>query len=69
MKREISENITILNNQKTAKRICDFLKEEFRKRKRLCAVLGISGGIDSALAAFLCKKAGLELYLVSMPYG
>ncbi|MCK4429596.1 MAG: NAD(+) synthase, partial [Candidatus Aenigmarchaeota archaeon] len=47
----------------------DFLKEEFRKRKRLCAVLGISGGIDSALAAFLCKKAGLELYLVSMPYG
>lgn len=31
------------------------------------AVIGISGGIDSALVALLCKYAGLEVVCVNMP--
>lgn len=55
--------------QKTAERICRFLREEFGQRNKTRAVLGISGGIDSAVVAFLCQRAELDLYPVSLPYG
>lgn len=50
-------------------KISKFLKEEFRKRKKTLAVVGVSGGVDSALTAELCKKAGLQVKRVFMPYG
>ena len=58
-----------LDNKKTAKKITDFLNKEFKKRKKTKAILAISGGIDSAICAYLCKKAGLDLYAVILPYG
>jgi NAD+ synthase len=30
-------------------------------------VIGISGGIDSAVVSYLCAKTGLKVYVVSMP--
>lgn len=38
-------------------RICDFIDEKVGAMKRDGAVIGISGGIDSAVAAALCVKA------------
>ena len=57
-----------LNKEKKLKEIVSFLKKEFKKRKKKIAILALSGGIDSALCAYLCKKAGLELYAVILPY-
>jgi NAD+ synthase len=57
-----------LNDKKTIDKISKFLKQEFKERKKKAAVLGISGGIDSAFSGFLCRKAGLDLYAIIMPY-
>lgn len=54
--------------EKTANKISLFLQEEFAKRNKQKAILGISGGIDSALVAYLCMRAGLDLYGVILPY-
>jgi NAD+ synthase len=56
------------NPQVISKEIILFLRKEFSNRKKKIAILGVSGGIDSALTAFLCHKAGLKLYVVNLPY-
>lgn len=58
-----------LNYKNVAEGIHQFLKGEFKKRKRTSAVVGISGGVDSTLVAMLCERAGLDLRAVFMPYG
>lgn len=60
--------INKLDYKEVADKIVNFLKEEFAKRDKKAVVLGISGGIDSTTTAFLCKKAGLDLYAVILPY-
>ena len=48
-----------------------FLRDELIERRRMTkAVLGLSGGIDSALVAYLCARAlGPEnVYAIRMPY-
>jgi len=62
------KNLLLLDNQKAAERISNFLRREFKKRNKSCAILGLSGGIDSTLTAFLCHKAGLDLYPIILPY-
>lgn len=57
-----------LNYKKITKKISNFLKREFKKRKKTKAILGISGGLDSTTTALLCKKAGLDLYGILLPY-
>lgn len=57
-----------INSQEISQKIISFLRDEFNKRDKKVAVLAISGGIDSALCAYLCKKAGLDLYAVILPY-
>jgi len=57
-----------LNKEETLNKIISFLKEEFVVRSKTKAILALSGGIDSALCAYLCKKAGLDLYVVALPY-
>ena len=57
-----------INSQKVSKEIVLFLKKEFSGKKKKIAILGVSGGIDSALTAFLCHKAGLKLYAINLPY-
>jgi len=57
-----------INCKKAADRIIVFLKKEFKKRNKRRAILAVSGGIDSVLCAYLCKKAGLDLYVLSLPY-
>lgn len=58
-----------MDRKKTSNKIIAFLKKEFKKRKKKAAILALSGGVDSALCAYLCQKAGLDLYAVILPYG
>jgi len=46
-----------LNMKEVHKELVDFLKENFKKNGFSKAVLGLSGGIDSALAAYLLRDA------------
>jgi len=62
------QNFLKIDTKKTTAKICDFLKKEFKQKNKNIAVIGISGGIDSAVSAFLCKKADLEIYGVILPY-
>jgi NAD+ synthetase len=55
----------------TARWLEAFLVDEMRRRRGLGrAIIGLSGGIDSALVAYLCARAlGREnVYAVRMPY-
>lgn len=51
-----------------SEKIGKFLKEEFRKRKKTLAIVGVSGGVDSSLTAELCRRAGLDVKRVFMPH-
>jgi NAD+ synthase len=59
-----------INPEKTVDFMCAFLKKEFRKTGIKNAVLGVSGGIDSAVAACLCERAlGKEhTFGIILPY-
>ena len=50
---------------------CDFLRDYLRESRQARFVVGLSGGIDSAVVAFLTVRAvGAErVLLVRMPYG
>ena len=43
--------------EKEVGRICSFIQQQVRQMKRDGIVLGLSGGIDSALSASICVKA------------
>mgnify|MGYP001300228480 CR=1 FL=1 len=51
-------------------KIADFIKRKFSETGRIKAIIGLSGGIDSAVSAALCVKAlGKEnVFGLMMPY-
>ena len=52
------KNILRINPEAETERICQFIRENtFKKFKRKGAVVGLSGGIDSAVSAELCVRA------------
>lgn len=59
-----------LNHQKTVKELTGFIKSELDKTGMKKAVIGLSGGIDSAVSAYLTAEAiGSENLLgILMPY-
>lgn len=63
-------NMPPFDAQKSGTFLVESLREEFAKRKHAKAVLGVSGGVDSALALALCVKAlGKENVLgIMLPY-
>ena len=50
-----------------SKEISDWIKQYAKDNKRKTLVVGISGGIDSAVVSTLCAMTGLPVYAVSMP--
>lgn len=62
--------LKIMNIQEIHKYLVDFIKTEFTKAGFSKAVIGISGGLDSAVVAYLTKEAlgGLNILGVIMPY-
>jgi len=64
-------DISKINTDKVKKKLVKFLKDEFKKRSFKKAVLGISGGVDSAVVASLASEAlgPKNVYGIFMPYG
>jgi NAD+ synthase len=54
---EFNKNILKLDCKSEVERICEFIRQELRDMKRDGVVVGLSGGIDSALSAALCVEA------------
>ncbi len=55
----------------TAQWLVAFLRDELLERRGIArAVLGLSGGVDSAVTAFLCARAlgAQNVYAIRMPY-
>ena len=61
--------ITTNNALDYADKIGAFLRERLDAAGMEGYVLGLSGGLDSAVAAYLCVRAGIPLYVIQMPYG
>lgn len=47
--------------------ISKWIKKYCKKNKLTSLIIGISGGIDSALVSTLCAETGLDTYILSMP--
>lgn len=56
-----------MQTEKVVHHIVDWLKDYATKAKVNGFVIGISGGIDSAVTSALCAKTGLELLCLEMP--
>ena len=54
---------------KYAEMISAGIADYFRRINATVAVIGNSGGLDSAVTIAACKKAGLQVLSVMMPYG
>ena len=68
---ELDPNPLAINASQVADWLIAFLKDEvIRRRKMTKVVLGLSGGVDSAVVAYLCARAfGPEnTYAFRMPY-
>lgn len=70
MSKELAENCLKINAALVTEILCRFIRAEIHRAGFSRAVLGLSGGIDSSVVAFLCAKAlGPENVLaVTMPY-
>lgn len=52
---------------KRIEKIVEWIKEYAGNAKKETLVVGISGGVDSALTSTLCCMTGLDVYAVTMP--
>src|SRR5215831_2748167 len=58
MKSRIAQNaLSIVDPQETSERISRFLETHFERTRARFLVIGMSGGLDSSVAAALCSKA------------
>ena len=62
-------HITKNNVEEYSKKMSKWIKEYIDKTKTNGIVLGMSGGVDCSTVAALCKKYGINIHLVLMPYG
>ena len=56
-----------MNTERVANHIVNWLKEYAEKANVKGFVIGVSGGIDSAVTSILCAKTGLQTLCVEMP--
>jgi NAD+ synthase len=56
-----------MQTEKVVEHIVDWLKNYAVSAKMEGFVIGISGGIDSAVTSALCAKTGLKLLCLEMP--
>ncbi len=59
--------MAILDAKKTADYISSWIKNYSDKAGLSSLIVGLSGGIDSALVALLCKKTGKQVLCINMP--
>ena len=56
-----------MNSEKVVNHIVNWLKDYAQKANAKGFVIGISGGVDSALTSTLCTMTGLDLLCLEMP--
>ena len=56
-----------MNTKAVIYHITDWLKSYAKSAKIEGFVVGVSGGIDSAVTSTLCAKTGLKVYCLEMP--
>ena len=56
-----------MNSEKVVNHIVKWLKDYAKNANTKGFVIGVSGGIDSALTSTLCAKTGLDLLCLEMP--
>ncbi|HRH37231.1 MAG TPA: NAD(+) synthase, partial [Flavobacteriales bacterium] len=56
-----------MNTQAVAEHITNWLKDYCQRAKQDGFVVGVSGGIDSAVTSALCARTGLPVLCVEMP--
>ena len=56
-----------MNNEKVSKHIVDWLDSYIEKSGAKGFIVGISGGVDSALTSTLCAKTGKRTLIMTMP--
>lgn len=56
-----------MNNEKVIDHIVKWLKDYCENTRTKGFVLGISGGIDSALTSTLCAKTGKDVWVLALP--
>lgn len=59
--------MSVIDHAKLSNYITNWIKDYVTKAGLKTLVLGLSGGIDSALVALLCKKTGLPMLAINMP--
>lgn len=52
-----NQNPLTLDPEVTARAITNFIQDQFVKSKREAVLIGLSGGLDSAVVAYLCVKS------------
>ena len=67
MHRKTNKYLAIMNTEKVTNHIVNWLKEYATKAGLNGFVIGVSGGIDSAVTSTLCAKTGLEVLCLEMP--
>lgn len=60
-------NYTVIDEAKVTKHIVNWLEEYAKNAKVNGFVIGISGGIDSAVVSTLCAHTGLKVLCVQLP--
>lgn len=66
----MDKNILNINREKEKTRIVDFLRKTFTEQRIENAVIGLSGGVDSAVSFYLLRKvlAPEHIYVVHLYY-
>ena len=67
MLRKTNKYLAIMNTEKVTNHIVNWLKDYATKAGVKGFVIGISGGIDSAVTSTLCARTGLEVLCLEMP--
>jgi NAD+ synthase len=64
---QTKEQVSSMKTKETIEHITDWLKQYARHPKSNGFVIGVSGGIDSAVSSTLAARTGLPLLVVEMP--
>ena len=65
--RKTNKYLAIMNTEKVTNHIVNWLKDYATRAGMKGFVVGVSGGIDSAVTSALCARTGLEVICLEMP--
>ena len=67
MPRKTNKYLAIMNTEKVTNHIVNWLKDYATQAGAKGFVVGVSGGIDSAVTSALCARTGLQVLCLEMP--